>query len=52
MARVKYKQLDRDRRLKMEALFNAHMKPKEIAEQIGCHISTVYREFRRASTST
>lgn len=47
MARAKYKQLDRDRRLKMEALFRAGLKPREIAEQIGCHISTVYREFRR-----
>ena len=47
MARAKYKQLDRDQRLKMEALFRAGLKPREIAEQIGCHISTVYREFRR-----
>ena len=47
MARAKYKQLDRDRRLQMEALFRAGLKPRAIAEQIGCHISTVYREFRR-----
>lgn len=47
MAREKYKQLDRDRRLKMEALFRAGVHKKVIAQQIGCHISTVYREYHR-----
>lgn len=47
MARAKYKQLDRDRRIQIEALFRAKLKPREIAEQIGCHVSTIYREFRR-----
>lgn len=47
MARAKYKQLDRDARMKMEALFRAGLSRREIATQMGCHISTVYREFRR-----
>lgn len=47
MAREKYKQLNREKRLTIEALFRAGLKPTQIAKQIGCHVSTIYREFHR-----
>lgn len=43
----KFKQLTHDDRLKIEALLKAKHEPKEIAEIIGCHISTIYRELKR-----
>lgn len=39
--------LTRDDRLKIEALLKAKHTPKEIAANIGCHVSTIYREVKR-----
>lgn len=47
----KYSQLTREKRIKLEALYSAGMKPVEIAEQIGCHFTTVYREIKRGKTT-
>lgn len=46
MAR-KFKQLTRADRLKIEALDKAGHGKKEIADQIGVHQSTIYRELQR-----
>lgn len=46
MAR-RFKQLTKADRLKIEALDKAGRKVKEIAEQIGVHQSTIYRELKR-----
>ena len=46
MAR-RFKQLTKADRLKIEALDKAGHKVKEIAEQIGVHQSTIYRELKR-----
>lgn len=46
MAR-RFKQLTKADRLKIEALDKAGRKVKEIAEQIGVHQSTIYRELQR-----
>ena len=43
----KFKQLTRADRLKIEALVKAGHKPDEVAEQIGVHQSTIYRELKR-----
>lgn len=43
----RFKQLTRSDRLKIEALDKAGHKVKEIAEQIGVHQSTIYRELQR-----
>lgn len=45
--RAKYKQLSKADRIKIEALTRAGHKPREIAELVGCHVSTIYRELRR-----
>ena len=47
MPRRRYKQLTRTDRLRIETLSKAGHKPKEIAEEIGVHRSTIYREFKR-----
>lgn len=47
MARKGDKQLDRDDRIKLEALFRAGLGKKAIAEQMGVHLSTIYREWDR-----
>ncbi len=47
MARKGDKQLERDDRIKLEALFRAGLDKKEIAEQMGVHLSTIYREWAR-----
>ncbi len=47
MARKGDKQLDRDDRIKLEALFRAGLKKTAIAEQMGVHLSTIYREWDR-----
>lgn len=47
MPRAKYKQLSKDDRVRIEALSRAGHKPREIAELIGFHVSTIYRELRR-----
>ncbi len=43
----RFKQLTRADRLKIEALDKAKHTPKEIAEQMGVHVSTIYRELKR-----
>lgn len=48
MAR-RFKQLTKADRLKIEALDRAGHKPREIAEQIGVHRSTIYRELKRGA---
>ena len=42
-----YKQLTSEQRYVISALLKRKTSPKEIAEEIGCHISTVYREKSR-----
>lgn len=42
-----FKQLTFNDRLKIEVLLKAGHKPKEIAEILHCHISTIYREIKR-----
>ena len=46
----KYKNLNWNNRLQIEALWNAKHTVKEIAEQIGVHQSTIYRELKRGKT--
>lgn len=46
-----YKTLTWEKRLQIEALHNAGLQPKEIAVQIGVHISTIYRELSRGKTT-
>ena len=46
----KYSQITREQRIKIEALYNSKMKPIDIAKQIGCHFTTVYRELKRGKT--
>jgi len=43
----RFRQLTRSDRLKIEALEKAGISRREIAGQIGVHISTVYRELGR-----
>lgn len=45
-----YDQLTRDKRIKIETLYNTGMKVVDIAEQLGCHYSTIYRELKRGRT--
>lgn len=47
---AKYNQLNREQRIKIETLYKAGIKVTDIAQQIGCHFSTVYRELKRAKT--
>lgn len=42
-----YKHLNRTKRIHIEALNNAGLSAKEIAEEVGVHISTIYRELKR-----
>lgn len=42
-----YKQLISEQRYVISTLLKRKVSPKEIAEEIGCHISTVYREKSR-----
>lgn len=42
-----YNQLTSGQRYVISALLKRKVSPKEIAEEIGCHISTVYREMSR-----
>lgn len=46
----KYKNLTWEKRIRIEALHNAGHSAKEIAEQIGVHHSTIYRELKRGKT--
>lgn len=43
----RFKQLSRADRLKIEALLKAGHGKQEIADQIGVHVSTIYRELQR-----
>lgn len=47
MARKGDKQLTRDDRLQIEALFRAGLDKKAVAAQMGVHLSTVYREWHK-----
>ena len=47
MARERFKHLSFTDRLKIEAGLKMKMSVKQIAESIGVHISTVYREIKR-----
>ena len=42
-----YKQLTSEQRYVISALLNRNISKKEIAEEIGCSVSTIYREIRR-----
>lgn len=46
----KYNQLTWEKRLHIEALYQAGIKVVDIATQIGVHYSTVYREIKRGKT--
>lgn len=46
MAR-KYKRLVFTDRQQIEAMYNSGMNEKELAEKIGVHIATIYRELER-----
>lgn len=50
MSETKYKQLTKDKRKKLQELYEAGFTPKEIAGQLGIHYSTVYRELKRGRT--
>ena len=43
---ARWKWFDHDRRVQFEALLRAGHSKREIAQLLGCHISTVYRELR------
>lgn len=45
--RKKYKQLTKAKRLQLEALNQAGLSKRKIADQLGVHISTIYRELKR-----
>jgi len=45
----KYRQLQFTDRLKIEARLNIGYKPKQIAADLGVHISTIYREVKRGT---
>ena len=42
-----YKQLTSEQRYVISALLNRNVSKKEIAKEIGCNVSTIYREVRR-----
>ena len=42
-----YKQLTSEQRYVISTLLNRNVSKKEIAEEIGCHVSTIYREIKR-----
>ena len=44
-----YKQLQFRDRLKIEARLNIGYKPKQIAADLGVHVSTIYREVKRGT---
>ena len=43
-----YSHLSKTDRYKIEAMLNSHCSKKEIAAELHVHISTVYREIKRA----
>ena len=44
-----YRHFTRDDRVRLEALVNAGHKPKDIAEMLGFHISSIYRELKKGA---
>ena len=44
-----YKQLNWTSRIKLETMLKHGHSKKEIAEELGVHISTVYRELKRGT---
>jgi IS30 family transposase len=42
-----FKHLERNDRIKMETLLNAGHKVTEVADYLGVHRSTIYREMKR-----
>ena len=44
-----YRQLQLRDRLKIEARLNVGYKPKQIAADLGVHVSTIYREMKRGT---
>ena len=46
-----YKQIDRDERMKIEALYTAGYSITEIAKQMNRNYTTIYREVRRGRTT-
>ena len=44
----KFSHLQKRDRYKIEALLNTGHKPQEIADEIHVHVSTIYREIKRA----
>ena len=42
-----YKQLTSEQRYVISALLNRNISKKEIAKEIGCNVSTIYREINR-----
>ncbi len=49
--RRSYKTLTREKRIRIEALYNAGLPVGEIADQVGVHQSTIYRELSRGRTT-
>lgn len=47
MARTAYRQLTYRDRIKIEALYDRRQSKQIIATEIGCHISTIYRELQK-----
>ena len=43
----KYSQIDWYKRVKIEARLNIGYKPQQIADELGVHVSTIYREIKR-----
>lgn len=48
---AKWKCFDRDRRMQLEALYRAGHTKKEMAAILGCHLSTIYRELNKGTTT-
>lgn len=46
-----YKQLISEQRYVISTLLKRNVPPKEIAEEVGCHVSTIYREIKRNKCS-
>ena len=49
MGKRSYKQLNWTSRIKLETMLKHGHSKKEIAEELGVHISTVYRELKRGT---
>lgn len=49
MARRSFEQLNFKKRLRIEAMLKHNYSKKEMAEELGVHISTIYRELKRGT---